>query len=294
MKAIKPLLRRLVVAIAGPVLRRVARLRIALAGRRASPAGRRLLTVVARTLADDFTAAERDWMQRIETMRAALAISTEPITLVDYGAGAPGDTRSAEEMRRGRVSQSTVGALCRLASKPPFWARLLFAVVREYRPRRGLELGTCLAVSASYQGAALLLNGAGGTLHTLEGAESLATRSQQNLAGLGLTQVTVVPGRFDQTLAGVLQATGPLDYAFIDGHHDEQATIAYFHQLLPALTPDAVLVFDDISWSPGMRRAWATILRDDRVRTSIGLRAVGICVLGPATLPRQHLDLFLP
>ncbi|MFZ5757774.1 MAG: O-methyltransferase [Pseudomonadota bacterium] len=288
-----PSIRRLANAVLGPVLRTVARAGVAADSNGADPVARRLLGVVRRTLRGDFSAEEQAWFVRIEAMRTALSASDEAITLVDYGAGGPNDTRSAEEMRRGTPFASTVGAVCRLASKPPFWARLLFAILREYRPRRGVELGTCLAVSASYQGAAMLLNGDGGTLHTLEGADALAARSRRNLDGLALANVTVVAGRFDQTLDGVLRGSAPLDYAFIDGHHDEQATIDYFRQLLPFLAPGAVLVFDDISWSPGMKRAWQAISADERVQVAVDLRAVGICVLGSGGV-RSRYRYFLP
>lgn len=287
-----PVLRRTISLVLTPLARGVARVRVGLARRRAGPEGRRLLGVVAAALADRRLPEERAWFARIEAMRAGLNASATPIELVDYGAGGPNDTRSEEEMRRGKRVASTVGAVCRLASKPPFWAQVLFGVVREYRPRRGVELGTCLAVSASYQGAAMRLNANDATLHTLEGADSLAQQSRRNLDGLGLGNVIVVPGRFDLTLDGVLRAPGHIDYAFIDGHHDEQATVGYFRQLLPFLAPGAVLVFDDITWSPGMKRAWQAIAADPRVQVAVDLRAIGICVLGDG--PRERYRYFLP
>lgn len=289
-----PLLKQAVLAIAGPLARGFSRLRIRLALPAAAPAAQRLLQVIDRVLADDFPAGDRQWFARIEALRGELSASTRPIALVDFGAGGPNDRRSAEEMRRGIRVDSTVGAVCRLASKPPFWARLLFAVVREYEPQRGVELGTCLGLSAAYQGAAMQLAGNGGTLRTLEGADSLAEKSRENLAALRLDNVAVVAGRFEQTLGNVLQEAGRIDYAFVDGHHDEQATIAYFRQLLPYLAPGAVLVFDDISWSPGMARAWQVISADPRVRVAVDLRAVGVCVLGDQAQPRATFRYYLP
>ena len=235
-------------------------------------------------------------MALIETLRAALLASDEQVTVVNFGAGRPGSTKTPAAMRRGRARTGTVGQICQQASKPAAWAELLFTITRDHRPAHCMELGTSLGLSAAYQATALAMNGDGdqghrGTLHTLEGAEELAEIARRNLAGLGLDEVVVVTGRFDTTLDGVLQSLGTVDQAFIDGHHDEQATIDYFEQMIPRLTPGAVVVFDDISWSDGMRRAWRTIADDDRVRTSIGLRAVGICVMGDHSVPKSHLDL---
>lgn len=286
--------RQVVVAVAGVVLRALARVRIAMVLRSATVPRQRLLRAVRRTLQDDFAPEERAWIERIEAMRGRLLASADPVTVVDYGAGGPGDTRTAEEMRRGRATQARVGDICRRASKPPFWARLLFALVREFRPRTAVELGTCLGVSAAYQGAAMQLNGNGGRLFTLEGADNLAALAVGNVAGLQLDNIEVVAGRFDLTLDRVLRTAGTLDYAFIDGHHDEHATVAYFHQLLPFLSPGALLVFDDITWSPGMVRAWEKVAADPRVRAAVSLRAVGLCVLGDESVPASHDRYFLP
>ena len=71
----------------------------------------------------------------------------------------------------------------------------------------------------------------------------------------------------------------PIDYAFIDGHHDEKATISYFEKVMPHLSKNAILVFDDISWSDGMRRAWKHIEKNKLIKISLNLGVVGVCVV---------------
>jgi len=68
-----------------------------------------------------------------------------------------------------------------------------------------------------------------------------------------------------------------VDYVFIDGHHNEQATINYFELLLPHLSPGATVVFDDISWSKGMKRSWEKICRHSAVAFAVDLKMLGIC-----------------
>gem|GEM_PF-6245102 len=46
------------------------------------------------------------------------------------------------------------------------------------------------------------------------------------------------------------------------------------------LSEQAVLVFDDISWSRGMKRAWKVIETDDRVMISLNLTKLGVYVVG--------------
>ena len=70
------------------------------------------------------------------------------------------------------------------------------------------------------------------------------------------------------------------DYAFVDGHHDELATLSYFEQILPFMTESSIIVFDDISWSRGMERAWNAIIENESIKASVNLFKLGICVLG--------------
>ena len=108
----------------------------------------------------------------------------------------------------------------------------------------------------------------------------------------------MVPGRFADTLPGVLAELHPIDFAYIDGHHDEHATIEYFEMLRPHLAPTAVIVFDDIHWSPGMSRAWDVIRRAAAVTVAVDARRVGIVVveLGstPADPPQYSVTLHRP
>ncbi|HEU0302323.1 MAG TPA: class I SAM-dependent methyltransferase [Longimicrobium sp.] len=268
-----------------------ARRRVAGMLRRATGDTVPLLRAVEAALRGDASAEERAWMERIERLRRRLLAIDLPLTLVDYGAGAPELALSAEEMYAGRAVTRTLAEVCRGGSKPPFWAGVLFHLVRQVRPASCVELGTCLGISAAYQAAALGLNGRG-RMTTLEGAEKVAELAGLHLEELGLDGIaTVVTGRFQDTLAEVLRERAPVDYAFIDGHHDEHATLGYFGQIHPHLAESALVVFDDVAWSAGMRRAWTALQADERIRTVLDLGAVGVGVTGPASIPKQHLRL---
>lgn len=242
------------------------------------------------TLEDDATPEERGWIDEVESLRARLRSSSTEISITDYGAGSRDRRLTSEEMYRGRVFSKTIGQVAQRTSKPYRWSLLLFKLVRKFEPSVCLELGTSLGISTAYQAAGLKLNREGGIV-TLEGAESSAALARENFQGLDLDNVTTVVGRFQDTLDGVLDRYGPIDLAFIDGHHDEQATLAYFEQIYPSLSERAVLVFDDISWSEGMERAWSAIEADTRVELSVGLSQLGICFLDSGAGQRESLDL---
>jgi predicted O-methyltransferase YrrM len=186
----------------------------------------------------------------------------------------------------------TLGHLSQAVSKPPFWCNLLFRLLRTMGPERCIEMGTAVGVSGAYQATALKLNGHG-KLVTLEGAQPIAEIARSNFQRLGLDSAEIVVGRFDETLPKVLAETQPVDYIFIDGHHDEKATLAYFEQILPFLAESALLAFDDITWSDGMARAWKTIAGDRRVGVAVDLGPMGLCVVDKSISRRDYVTVTL-
>jgi len=156
----------------------------------------------------------------------------------------------------------------------------MFKLIRELQPEMCLELGTCLGISASFQSTALQLNGHG-RLTTLEASSSRVALARQNLDRLGVENVEIVQGWFTDTLPGVLESVPPIEFAFVDGHHDEHATQDYFHRIAPHTVPGrTIMVFDDIAWSDGMSRAWRAIANDPYVRVAVDLFKIGVCLIG--------------
>ena len=226
--------------------------------------GAALAAAVFESLHDD----EQRWVEEIEALRAELEASDE---LLD----------TALVNRRGVEQLGSLGDVCRRRSKKRPWGVFLLALARALAPGRTVELGTCLGISSAYLAAGMQLAG-GGRLVTLEGAPALAERARKHLASLGLADVEVDAGLFVKTLAPALARCAPVDLAFVDGHHQEEPTLAYFEQITGHIGERAVVVFDDITWSEGMARAWATLVADPRVLVAVDLTSVGVCVVGSA------------
>jgi predicted O-methyltransferase YrrM len=242
------------------------------------PLGARIARAIKATLEGSLSAAERACVERIEALRSRLLEDDAVLSGIDYGAGSPHAPRTAEQMTRGVSWQKTVREVCR-ASKSRKWGLLLMKLVEEFEPVAAVELGTCLGISAAYQAAGLQVRSSS-VLVTLEGSPSLASRSRQNLEALGFRNVSVVEGPFDAALDRVLEASGPLQYAYIDGHHDEQATLRYFAAMEPHLAEGCLVVFDDIRWSAGMERAWRQIYRGPNVQVVVDLFHLGLIATG--------------
>ena len=230
---------------------------------------------------------EQPHVDAIERRRAALEDSEDDISYMDFGAATRDESQTPEEMYEGVERSRTVGHLCRRTSKPYRSALLLHKLLRKTKSASCLELGSCLGISASYQAAALELNGAG-RLITMEGAAPVAALAQQTVDQLGHGRVKIVVGRFQDTLDGALADEQPFDYAFIDGHHDGPATIDYYQRILPTLSDGSVVVYDDIRWSDGMLSAWNTLREHENVEVSVDLVDIGICWIARSPKPAQH------
>ncbi len=230
------------------------------------------------SLTNTMSAEEQELINLIEARRSSLLRSDQEISVIDYGAGNPNSNRTKEEMDKGVESTALVANICKV-SKPPFWATILFKLIRKLEPSSCVELGSCVGISASYQATALNMNGKGKLL-TLEGSPEIAKVAEETLERLNLENASVVTGPFHKTFKGVLESAKSIDLFFNDGHHDHDAVIEYFNDALPNLTDEAVIVIDDISWSPGMRKAWTEIEDDKRVTASIDLQEIGIVLVG--------------
>jgi len=256
-------------------------------GRTESQIARSLASALQTTMKKGVSSEEKVWVDKIEVLRNELTSSTVKITKVDFGEGKQKSTKSNEDMDKGLEEIETIGTITRNTSKPPIWAFLLFRLIRETKPAVCIEMGTSVGISGAYQAAALKLN-QNGHIITLEGSELIAKVAENNFRRLDLDNIEVVVGRFQDTLCEVLNKHQPIDYVFVDGHHDEQATIAYFEQIYPFLSEQAIIVFDDIPWSEGMRKAWTTIAADEKIDLAVNLSSVGICILDKTISKKQN------
>lgn len=242
------------------------------------------------TLNDENSEGERNWINKIELLREKLDSSSVQISLIDYGAGEPNSNFSRIEMEQGRVVTNKIYELSVNANKSYFWSILLFRLIRNFQPLNCLELGTGFGVSTAYQAAALNFNGTG-KITSIEGAEPLALLAESHLNSLNLNNFSIILGKFSDKLPKLLK-NNTFDFVFIDGHHSEEATVEYFELIKPYLTDEAIIIFDDITWSQGMKRAWKTILEDENITISIDMLKMGLIYFDKGSESRKRI--FIP
>ncbi len=197
----------------------------------------------------------------IESIRKKLLKDNTEINITDLG--------STEK----RIYKNIIRNIARCSAESPKYDKLLYRLVRYFKPANILELGTSLGLSAIYQS----LANPESKLVTIEGCEEIGRVAKRNFNKSGsINNIEIVIGNFDDVLPDVIKKTGSLDYMFFDGNHRKEPTIRYFEQCIPFTNNNSLFVFDDIYWSEEMQQAWDYIKKHPKVIITIDLFFVGL------------------
>jgi predicted O-methyltransferase YrrM len=215
--------------------------------------------------------------QSIESLRKKLLADPAIIDVEDFGAGSSVI----------KTNKRVVSAIAASSLKPKKYAQLLYRMVKYYKPRIIIELGTSFGITTAYLASA----NEGSNVITCEGSGAIASIAIENFKALQLENVIMAPGDFAKTITPLLSDLTNINFAFIDGNHRKEPTLGYFEQLLNISTPSAILVFDDIHWSAEMEEAWDTIKQHPLVTLTIDLFFIGIVFINPDFKIPQHFSI---
>lgn len=212
----------------------------------------------------------------IEDERKLLLRSNEKLNITDHGAGASGVKQSTR----------TVREIAKKSLSSPNKLRMLFNLVHNYPCDVILELGTSLGISSAYLASANIK----AKVITIEGDPAIANIAASIHESLGLSNIDMVVGQFDHTLAKFLKSNAPIDIAYLDGNHKKEPTLEYFNKIAHHMHHKSIVVIDDIYWSEEMTEAWHVIINDPRVTLSIDMYDIGI-VFFNTSLSKQHIKM---
>jgi len=200
----------------------------------------------------------------VDTVRKKLLDSNETILRADLGALNPGsaDTRN----------HVPVSKIIKASSLNASDGRLLFRLVRWFKPRTILELGTSFGISTLY----MALGNPGAKIISIEGSRETLDIAKRNIEEISIKNIRLVQGSFDEILASVLAGIPSPDLVFFDGNHRKKPTLDYFNLCLQHLNKDSLFVFHDIHWSEGMEQAWNEIRSHPSVTVTIDLFRIGL------------------
>jgi len=199
---------------------------------------------------------------RIEKLRKNLLSSSEKINVVDFGAG----TKNTE------VRNKNIRDIAKSSAKSKKYAELLHRIIKYYKIRNVLELGTSLGISSMYMATASQEN----KITTIEGCPETARLAENNFRSLQINNIHLISGNFDIVLPEVLKKKNYFDCVFFDGNHRKDSTIKYFEQCVHYTGNESIFIFDDINWSEEMQEAWRKIKEHPSVTVTIDLFFIGI------------------
>ncbi|GAB4260999.1 MAG: class I SAM-dependent methyltransferase [Vicingaceae bacterium] len=209
----------------------------------------------------------------IESIRAKLKLSTKKITVSDYGANASYKNSNIK----------SIASIVNTSSKRKKYCEVLFKLVNKYKPLNIIELGTNLGISSMY----IASGNKNSRVVTIEGCPNLSKIAQINFNKLGLNNIQLINGVFDESFPKVLEGFNAIDFIFFDGNHRKEATLNYFYKGLEKVHNDSIFVFDDIYWSKGMTEAWEEIKQNSKVTCTIDIFEMGI-VFFKKELSKEH------
>ncbi|RCH54810.1 SAM-dependent methyltransferase [Mucilaginibacter hurinus] len=211
----------------------------------------------------------------IEDRRNELLADNRVITVTDLGAGS----------HLNNNKQKRVSAIAKNALKAPKLAQLLARLASDVKPDSIIELGTCLGITSIYLQKAV----PAAKVYTLEGCPQTAGVAKEQFTKEGLNDINLTVGNFDDTLHGIIEGLPKLDFVFVDGNHQKEATLKYFEWCLPKVHENTLLIFDDIYWSQGMKEAWAQIKAHPKVTVTVDLFWIGLVYFKPGMTKEDFL-----
>lgn len=176
------------------------------------------------------------------------------------------------DLERGKNQSKKVSQIAKNALKSPRLAQLIYRLVANHQPIDMIELGTRLGITSAYLSKAQ----SNANLLTIEGCPQSAEVARQNFQDLGLNNVELQVGNFNDLLPRAIAEREQLDFVYIDGNHTKEATINYFQWCLPKVAENTLLIFDDIYWSEGMKQAWEEIKNHPEVTVTVDLFWMGL------------------
>ena len=191
----------------------------------------------------------------LKNYRNSLLANKNTIEVTDFGAGS-------------RVFKSNTRAINQIAKNAGISskrAELLFRITNYLQLENILEIGTSLGLATS----ALSLGNPKAKITTLEGCPNTLAVAKKQFEKFNLDNLETILTEFSKHLKTQNHRPKSLDLIYFDGNHSKQATLEYFELLLPTITNETVLIFDDIHWSSAMEEAWVEIKKHPQVTVTI-------------------------
>jgi predicted O-methyltransferase YrrM len=209
----------------------------------------------------------------LKEYRNSLLENKHTIEVTDFGAGS-------------KVFKSNTRPIYKIAKTAGITqkrAELLFRITNYFQPESILEIGTSVGLATS----ALALGNPKAKTTTLEGCPNTMAIAKNQFQLFNFNTVNPIVTEFSNYLKNYQLSIVNYQLIYLDGNHQNQATLDYFELLLPTITNETVWIFDDIHWSPEMEEAWEIIKTHPKVTVTIDTFQWGL-VFFRREQPKEH------
>ncbi len=212
-------------------------------------------------------------LEIVEHIRKTMQADRKKIGVRDFGAG------SHTGMRRNR----SIRDIARFTTVSRKYGQVLARLVRILHPCTVVELGTGTGLSAMYMG----LSDPDVKILTCEGSDAVAEIARLNLRTAGVSNVKIFTGMFETLLPDMLNQADDELLLFMDGDHREESIWSVFSRIMDSGRSPGTMVFDDINWSPAMKRGWDRMKEHPGISLSVETFRMGIIMFGKP-VGREH------
>jgi len=192
-------------------------------------------------------------------------------------------TNRGTNSRYFKDNQRKVRDLARISSVSQKYGRLLYRLVRYYKPVTIVELGTSIGLSTLY----LAMGNRRSNVITIDGNSSLCEFARDLCLENEIYNVSVIHGLFDEVLPKIAPKITDPTLVFIDGNHTYDSTLLYY-QFFTSILHEGIIVLDDIRWSADMRKAWEKITQRHENQATIDLFSMGIVIRRPLITTKNY------
>lgn len=219
--------------------------------------------------------------QEIETKRKKFLASTETIDRMDFGAGS---------MHVDLGHQQKISTISRHALSNRFQCRFMARLAKFMQARSIFEFGSSLGISGAY----LAAGNSDAKVVTIEGDPALAMRASNMFKELGLENIQIIQSTFEKYILSQTGIVNSIDLLFLDGNHQSEALLRYYHALKHLYKEQTIIIVDDIYWSPDMHDGWTTLIGLPEVKQSVDCYHFGLLLFNPIFHQKENHIIKLP
>lgn len=176
-----------------------------------------------------------------------------------------------------KFKTSTISKVAKSSLTSKHRSEILYNLISYFNCKKIIELGTNLGINTLYMASA----NPKAKVYSIEACNNLFNLALKNTEICPQKNIELIKGTFNCELPRLFKELEYFDLIYIDGDHTYASTINYFNLCLKHKHEKSIIVFDDIYWSKGMKKAWEEIIKNEEVTLSLNYFFSGIVFFRP-------------